>query len=399
MRRGTALLVVALFVGSAPPAAGRTSTPTLSRPAFDALERAQALVARDRPDEAVAVLRGRLEGDRGSAYERAVLQQSLGVALLAQDRPIEALAAFEAALADDALPEHARRQTRLQVGQLQLLAGRIEAGIATLQAWVDDETRPPASALVLLGNAYAQGGRHAEATPWVERGIAAADEPVPMEWLRLAAQLHLVLGEPRAALPHLVRLTRTSERESDWEQLVAVQRALGREEEALASAQLSAALGHRETSAEQVELAGMLLAAGRPMEAAALLEHGLESGRVERSSANLGLLARSLRLGRERERALAAFERAARESGASGDWLELGQLQLEAERWEDAEAALRRALAGGDVRERAEAQLRLGVALLQQDRRDEAASAFAAASAHSATRRDARRWQAALQAR
>lgn len=397
MRGRIAALLCLLLLG-APAHAQRRETPTVSRGTFQTLQKSQRLLEKDRPEEAVVLLRERLAEGGGSATDRALTEQSLGIALVLADRPEEALEALQAALASEGLTDSAVRQTRLQIGQLQLQTGRTEAGIATVRAWLEESPDPPAATLVLLGNAYTQAGRHAEAVPWVEKGIAAAEDPPPV-WLRLAAHLHLVRGEPGRALPYLERLVRAGGRESDWDQLVAAHRSLGQLQRAVAAAQLADALGYRTGGAEQLELAELLLATGRPLEAAQVLEAGLAAGRIEATPANLALQARSLRLAREPQRALAPLEQAARASDDPARWLELGQLHLEAERWDRAEQALRRATRAKDPEERASAQLRLGIALFEQERLDEAAVAFSAASGHAATRRDATRWREAVASR
>ncbi len=397
---GLTLLVIVLFASGAvgeprPAPAGRVS-PTLGRAAYEALERAQELVADGRAADAAALLQERVE--KGSRYERAVTLQSLGIALVAAERPEPALAAFESALETGALPEQAAGETRLQIGQLQLRTGRIEDGIATLETWLAGTEDPPASAHVLVGNAYAQAGRYSEAVGHVERGIEASGDP-PDSWLRLAAELHLALGNAAAALPYLERVVRTSGRKTDWNRLVATHRALGDVDRALATAQLAAELGLRSDQSEQLELVELLLASGRPLAAATALERGLADGTIAPTADLRVRVGRALRLARESERAVEVLGATARETGTPDVWLEVAQLYIEAERFAEAETALRRAIVSTDDALRARASLHLGIVQLELGQLDEAASALETAARHDDTRRSARGWQAALDAR
>jgi tetratricopeptide (TPR) repeat protein len=103
-------------------------------------------------------------------------------------------------------------------------------------------------------------------------------------------------------------------------------------------------------------------------------------------------LANSLLSARETERALEPLEKAAELAGDGNAYIRLSQVYMQAERWDDANDAIRRAFEKGELKNPAYAHLLEGIAAFQRKRLQSARRAFTLALGDEATREIAKTW-------
>jgi tetratricopeptide (TPR) repeat protein len=146
-------------------------------------------------------------------------------------------------------------------------------------------------------------------------------------------------------------------------------------------------------------LASLYLEEGQPAKAAAVLERGLDEGRIEPSVKTLDALATAWFKAGDPAKAEAVLARAASSATDGRADLRLGQLLVEEQKWAPATTALESALAKGGLDEPALAELLLGIARFEQG--DFAASrvALEKAAASDKTRAEAREWLEELDAK
>jgi tetratricopeptide (TPR) repeat protein len=400
-RRTSTLVALALAaaLASALPAAARERRPppeskrveTVSRTVYERLDKVQKAIEAENWPAAAAGLEAILASGKLNAAEQSLVQQTFGYVYSGQEQYAKAAAAFEKALALGGLPDSAQHNARFNLGQLYLLTGQTDKGIQALEAWFQQAENPSAAAYMLLANAYAGKGDHRAAWRWAEPGLAKMETPRE-SWIALGAQLNLQLEQYREARRWLEQLVSRWPKRTYWMQLVAVYGQTDEPRKALVAMEMAQRQGYLSGSKDLVRLAQLYVFNGNPYRAGTLLEEGLASGTIEKSRENYELLANAWTLAREYERALGPLGQAAERSGEGDLWVRLGQLHLDAERWSDAEAALRKGIARGGLDHPGEAQLLLGIALYQRGSREDAREAFERAARDPGSAGQARQW-------
>lgn len=403
LRRLGLALLAGLLAGA--PAGARDERPppdskeveAVSRAVYEKLTRVQEAMDAENWSAALSGLQAILTSGNLNSHEEAVVHQTLGYVHSAQERYPQAIAAFEKALALGGLPDSAQLNTRFNLGQLYMLEGRTEKGIAELEAWFREAENPSAPAYMLLANAYAQKQDYRKAWTWAKPGLAKMDPPRE-SWIALAAQLNLQLEDYREAKRWLERLVNRWPARTYWLQLVAVYGKTNEPRKALVAMEMAQRQGFLREGRELVRLAQLYLLNEIPYKAGVLLEEGLRSGTIEKSRENYELLANAWTLAREYDKALSPLERAAERAGDGKLWVRLGQLHVDAERWDAARGALRKGIAKGGLERPGEAQLLLGIALYQDGELDAARQAFEGATRDPKAAGAARQWLQSLQA-
>ncbi len=371
---------------------------TVSKAVYEKLNSAMADLQEERFEPALTKLQALLKRKKLNDHELALIHQTRGYVYSGKEQYSRAIQDFEKAVALDALPDTSGLHTQFNLGQLYLLNERTDEGIATLLVWFERAQNPGASAYMLLANAYAQKEDFAKALEWAERGLAKEPKP-QIAWMRLAASLNLSAERyARAAhwLEHVVAID--PKKKSDWMQLVAVYGQQEQARKALAALQAAELQGFVASSDERVRLAQLYLFNGIPYKAGVLLEQGLDAGAIEKTGDTWELLANAWSLAREDDRAIEPLRRAAELRGEGKLWLRLGQLHADAERWEPAQSALRKALSRGGLEDAGEARLLLGIAFFEGGDLDAARSAFRQAAAQGQAKA-ARAWLQVLESR
>lgn len=406
-RRRLALLafaaVAALLAGA--PASARERRPppeskkveAVSRAVYEKLGKVQQAMDAENWAAASSGLQGILASGKLNAAEESLVHQTFGYVYSGQQQYTKAIGSFEKALALGGLPDTAQVNTQFNLGQLYLLTDQTDKGIRTLEAWFAKAENPSAPTYLLLANAYAEKGDYRTAWRWAQPGLEKMDPPRE-SWMALAAQLNLQLENYREARRWLERLVNGWPKKTYWMQLVAVYGETNEPRKALVAMEMADRQGYLTTSQDRVRLAQLYLVSENPYRAGLLLEEGMANGSIEKSRENYELLANAWTLAREYERALGPLAQAAERAREGKLYVRLGQLHLDAERWGEAEKALRKGIARGGLDHPGEAQLLLGIALYQAGSLDAARQAFESAARDPNAAGQARQWLQTLQA-
>jgi tetratricopeptide (TPR) repeat protein len=128
-----------------------------------------------------------------------------------------------------------------------------------------------------------------------------------------------------------------------------------------------------------------------------VLEKALANGQVKGDADTWRLLASSHVQARDYDEAIPAFEKASALSEDGKTDLELAQIYLQEERWDDARRALAAAIRKGKLDDPGRAQLLLGIANANRGRYAEAKEAFRAAGSDAKTEKSAAQWLAHIE--
>lgn len=406
-RRASCLLasLLAAAVLAAPPALARERRPPpeskrvepVSRVVYEKLGKVQKAMDSENWSAAASGLQGILAGGKLNASEESLVHQTFGYVYSGQQQYAKAIASFEKALALGGLPDTAQANTRFNLGQLYLLTDQPDKGVRLLEAWFETAENPSSAAYMLLANAYAQKEDYRTAWRWAKPGLDKMETPRE-SWMALGAQLNLQLEDYREARRWLERLVDAWPKHTYWMQLVAVYGQTNEPRKALVAMEMAHRQGFVTSSKDLVRLAQLYLFNEIPYQAGELLERGIASGQVEKSRENYEMLANAWTLAREYERAVAPLAQAAERAGDGELWVRLGQIHLDAERWGEAEQALRKGVARGGLAHPGEAQVLLGISLYQGGRLDAAREAFENAARDPAATGTARQWLQTLSA-
>jgi Tfp pilus assembly protein PilF len=316
-----------------------------------------------------------------SPFERSRLAQLEFTLAFQEKRYEDARGHLQRAIAAGGLSEMEVSEARYQNAQLLMAEERWPDGVAALEAWFATAAHPTPSAHYLLAVGYYQSGDFAKALPAARAAIEMMQQPQET-WLSLLAALHLQQEEYLDAVPVLNQLISLApNKKSYWLQLSSVHAKLDNYADALAIMQVAYNAGLLTESGEINRLADLLLFNQAPARAAEILEESLDASRLPRDEATYSKIAASWLEAAEFDRAVVPLEHAGELAATGAPFLRLGQVHLQRQDWEMAEAAFASAIAKGSLVDAGEAQFLMGVSLYEQDRGVEALSWFTQAAA------------------
>ena len=395
------LVIVLILCGVvwAPIAAGQDQrrtqvTPALSQSVYEVLQTAQELAAEGQFGKALDQVRG-LFASKLTPYETAQAWNFTAYLNFQQERYDEAIKAYENVLAQSAVPQALILSTLRTLSQLYFTVEQYAEAIATARRYLQLVDEPEPNMLILIGQAHYQLKEYRQALGPIREAVAWTEQQKekPKEnWLLLLRVIYHELEDYPNMLAALRQLLRYYPKDQYLLTLAAVHGQMGEPRKQLAVLE---ALddADRLTQPRLIRnLVNLYLAQEIPYKAARLMDRAIEAGRLEADAENLRLLSQAWYQAREDERAIAPLARAA-ELATDGElYLRLAQAYTNLHRWDDAAAALRAALAAGNLDDPEKAELMMGMALFNLQRYDAARQAFARARAHEPTRELAERW-------
>jgi len=339
---------------------------TVSEQMHKKLSAAHEALEADQFKEAAVILKDlEKRQKRLNPYERALINQMLGMTEASQERYEQALVYFEKCLLEEALPNGAIVSTRYTIAQLYMATGEFEKAVTTLEKWFKEVETPNANAYYLLAAAYYQLDRIKEAIAPAETAIKIAKKPKP-PWLQLLVGLYYEIKQYPKAVKPLETLIMIDPKKAYWTQLSSLYAHLEQEEKSLAVMQLAYAQDYLVKNSDLRALAQLYLYHSLPYRAGLVLERAHEDGFVKEDATYWEMVANSWLLAREFDRALEPLQTGAEVSEKGDLYARLGQLYLEREQWKDAAEALRNAIDKGGLNDKSTTHLLLAISLYHQ---------------------------------
>ena len=382
-------LALALCVASAGTTAAAGDSVTTKT--YERLTEVQELMGEDRIEDALTLLREHADEVKADTLDEALTLQMLGYAEMAAERFDVAIGHLKRSLALDKLPESVKYNVGYMVAQLHAALGEFEAALEFAAEWFETLAEPTPTQTMFLANIYAQTRRYAEAIPYAERAVAAAERPRE-SWFQLLTAANYELeryAETARTLRRMIAVWPANA--SYWEQLAGIYVLLEQEDQALATLRLAWLQGLLEKENSIKSMVQLAVARGVPEHAGRLLERALEEELLPRDEDYVDMLANAWVAAREYEKAVAAFTEVAELEGANDALLRVANLHMDKGRWPQAEAALRSAL-DGDLEAPGKAWLLLGITLAEQAQFEQGFDALRKAQAFADTRKQASRW-------
>jgi tetratricopeptide (TPR) repeat protein len=300
--------------------------------------------------------------DKGSDYEKAVVNYNLGFAYSAKSDNAGAVKAFAKALSFKALPRLQKEQLEFNLGQLYIVAGQYDEGIKTLQQYIETScSAVTADAHIFLANALAERKRYAEALPQIDLAISKSKQPKEL-WLQMKLAIAYELKEFKGCAESLVGLIAMVPAKADyWKQLSSIFYEMKKDAESVAVLALAERQGFVQKPNEVKNLYSVYMAMELPFKAGALMQDAVDKGRMPATEENYESIADAWINAREAARAETTLKKLASMSEKGEYYFKLGAMYGDDERWKESVEMLQKALDKG-VKRGGEAWMRMAVA-------------------------------------
>lgn len=378
----------------------------LSKIVAKKLGEAQAALTEKKTDTAKRLL-DELSRRKGlKPIEMANIYQFYGFVQLQLDKPRLAIQYFKKAIELDILKLALQYSLEWNVAQLEMMEGNFDDALAMLRNWFK-KTRRKNSPVTPNGNNYyvlSLCYMNLE-TPDVRRArrpaelaVDASDEPQE-NWLRLLGSIYYQLGEYALMADVLETLIERYNKAEYYKQLSGAYAESGQEKKAMAVMQLAYRMDLLTADRDLIQLARMYLYNEVPIHAASVLEKAIADGIVEPDLTVNQLLSDAYIAARESEKSFKPLDMAASQSEDGDLYVRLGQAYIGKQKWKEADRALGKGLAKGELKEPGNAHLLRGIARMNLYSWRGAVASFNAASRYEKYEKDANQYKRYLKQR
>lgn len=370
----------------------------MSEDTFATVQTATELLGKQKYAEAIEKL-SKL-ADKGSEYEKALVNYNLGLAYSSKEDFKSAVKAFAKALSTDSLPRANREQLRYNLGQLYIVTGQFDEGIETLKTYVGTACGTvPAEAHIFLANALSERKRYAEALPQIDLAIAKSKD-IKEQWLQMKLAISYELKDYKTATESLMQLIVKFPQKPDyWRQLSSVLYEMKNETESLAVLALAEQQGFLQKPNEVKNLFSIYMMLESPYKAGTLMETAISKKIMPDDEATLSSLSDAWINARETEKAESTLKRLAAMSDKGDYYYKLGAMYGDNERWADSKGMLIKALQKGGLKRTGDVWMRLAVANYGMNDNGSTLEALRKAATFDESRNQASEWLRALSAK
>ncbi|MGE5625117.1 MAG: tetratricopeptide repeat protein [Bacillota bacterium] len=342
---------------------------------------------------------GYLQGVTTNAYEAAVVRELSADLYIARGDYSNALANLQPVVQQNILQGSEQRDAQLTLGKLQVAAGQYQAAVDTLHAWLMGQDNPPPDALITVAQAYAQLGQCRQAAPSAKRAIDLTPEP-PQEWYQLWISCLYALHDYAGAAEALqALLARFPDQIQYWQQLGQAYAQSGDASKALAVYALMYRQGYIRQPQDYMNLASLYLQNNIPLQAAQVLQEGLQANLLPGSEANYMLLASAWQDAGDADKAVAALGQAVQVAKSGDAYVAQAQIYAQRHEWLAVIDTAKKAITKGSLRRPGRAWLLQGMAQVENNQLDDGANSLREALKYDDSRALAEAWLRYLNSR
>ena len=343
----------------------------------------------------------RNDKDELKSYDRSVMWNAWAYVYFSSEKYTQAMDAYRKLIAEPEVTIPLRTGALLSLGQLYMVQENYERGIQYVLQWQKEIEKVTAQSYALLGQAYFSLEDYKKSLSSIETAIKLAEEEgyKPREnWYVIMAanisEMKSEIGEKeslRRQLPIYEILVNLYPKKLYFIQLGGVYGQLGRERDYMITLKAAHAKDFLDKESEYKALAQLLLLNKNPYWAAEVLISGQKKmitivdeeteeekivPVVKDTEKNLKLLADSLRMAQEIDRAIPVLERSAAMSKDGESYVLLGNLYLSEDKVNEAVASIKKGLEKGKIKNLSQVYLTLGQAYFELQEFDEAKKNF-----------------------
>ena len=343
----------------------------------------------------------RNDKDELKSYDRSVMWNAWAYVYFSSEKYTQAMDAYRKLIAEPEVTIPLRTGALLSLGQLYMVQEDYERGVQYVLQWQKEIEKVTAQSYALLGQAYFSLEDYKKSLSSIETAIKLAEEEgyKPREnWYVIMAanisEMKSEIGEKeslRRQLPIYEILVNLYPKKLYFIQLGGVYGQLGRERDYMITLKAAHAKDFLDKESEYKALAQLLLLNKNPYWAAEVLISGQKKmitivdekteeekivPVVKDTEKNLKLLADSLRMAQEIDRAIPVLEKAASMSKDGESYVLLGNLYLSEDRVNEAVTSIKKGLEKGKIKNLSQVYLTLGQAYFELQEFEEAKKNF-----------------------
>jgi len=278
-------------------------------------------------------------------YERAVVWQMRAMIAFEKENTPDTITAYKKILTfRDSIPPALEIQIIYGLAQLEFSEENYDASLKYVQDWEDkvDPSLIGVAQLTFISQLHYQKTDYATSLEYIYKAIAQAESldevEVKENWYNLALSSHWELNQYDKVRDTLEVLLINWPNPTYWTQLAGIYQELGDEETSYSITEAAYKQGFfNDKPLSLVNAAQIQQARGAPIKCAWILESALADELIENNADNNLLLGQCYLTATEYRKALKPLSVAAA-SNSDGDlWLQIGQVQMQIDRYEDAE--------------------------------------------------------------
>ncbi len=364
---------------------------------YNAVQSATELMTKNKVGEAIDKLTKL--ADKGSDYEKAMINYNLAIAYSSKNDYPSATKFFAKSIATPSLPRTQREQIQYNLGQLYIVTNQYDEGIKALQSYISETCGTiSADAHIFLANALTEKKRYSEALPQIDLAISKSKETKEL-WLQMKLAIAYEMKDFKGCAEALVLLIgKVPEKSEYWKQLSGVFYEMKNDAESLAVLSLAEKQGFLKTPTEVKNLYNVYMMIESPYKAGSLLEEAIAQKRLPADEANLGSMSDAWINAREADKAESTLKKLAGMSDKGDYYYKLGAMYGDNERWKESKEMLEKALSKGGLKRPGDAWMRIAVAQYGMKDNIGAIAALQKAITFDETRKQAGDWLRALNA-
>lgn len=395
---------VQLVVGTASAVAAEEKDDKKKKPGVSAkvakpLKAAQEAMKQEQWDEALAKTREAQAIPERTPFDDYQINEFLFFSSIKKSDYVTAAQSLEVVVNSEFIPEDIKVERTRQLAQLQFQNKDYKKAIEYGNRWLEMSGGNSASAFELIGQAQYLADDNQAAIVTLLKAVEAskqAGEPVKEQWLQVMLSAYDRMSDTDGVSKTLELLVEHAPTEKYWEDLLTTVYQVPDNDDrtVLEIHRLRHELGLLKRADDYVEMADIAAAVGIPNEAVKALEkaQAAPDAQAKDKERRAGRLTELKRLADSDRKSLPGLEKEA-VTAAGGEYdYALGVGYLSFDQYDQAAAALKRAVQKGKLKRPDEAQIMLGRSLLKANQKEEAKQAFQGVPATSKLARIARLW-------
>jgi tetratricopeptide (TPR) repeat protein len=355
-------------------------TPALREATYKTLSAAQELVDAKDLLGAQAALDKLLTSKGLNAYEIASVHNMKAFVAFSQEDYPQAIRSYEAVLAQrPQIPMGLELATLYALGQLYFVQEDYRKAVEYLNTWFQEAENPGPQPYIFLAQAYYQLQQFKDIPRTVQTAMDIArerDQEIQENWWLLIRAAYYELEDWPKVIEILEVLVEEFPKKDYWVQLSGLYGQENQVKKQVAAIWLAYLQGMLDQEREILNLTGLLLQDDVPYYAARILQQEIDKGVVKAEPKNLQMLAQAWQLAQEVDKAIPAYQEAAKKSDEGELYFRLAQLYLDKDQCDKSVDAAENAIQKGGLRELSQVQLVKGMCQFELKRYSAAIASF-----------------------
>ena len=322
--------------------------PAMSLEVHKQVQKAQEALDIDDVPAAEEYLQKALDKRNINDYEKAVVWQMRAMIAFEKENTPDTIKAYEMILTfRESIPEALEIQIIYGLAQLQFSEENYKESLIYINEWEEkvDPTVVGVAQLTFISQLHYQLTDFETSLEYIYKAIAQAEAldevEVKENWYNLALSSHWELNQYGKVRDVLEILLIRWPNPTYWTQLAGIYQELGQEETSFSLSEAAYKQGFFNDKPQNlINVAQIQLARGAPIKCAWVLENSLKDELIEDNPDNALLLGQCYLAATEYRKALAPLSVAAASESDGDLWLQIGQVQMQIDRYDDAVKSL-----------------------------------------------------------